>query len=128
MPVDHHCLEMVMPRTGMSYEPDIFVVATLQRLELPVEIVDPPFDVPAARLTLTHCQPEASASLRECRDQRRAALQLGLEVLGLRAVQYQPRPKFSAQARTEISQRPGDTGNQQISHYVNRRHALNTAT
>ena len=74
VPVDHHRLEMVMPRPVTANGPDQFVIPLLQTIELPVQIIDSPLDIAAARLALAQCQPPACAPLAKGWYQRRAAL------------------------------------------------------
>jgi hypothetical protein len=103
---------MVMPLPMAAYEPDQFVIAILQSVELPVQIIDSPLDIAAARLALAQCQPPACASLAKSRYERRTALQLRPKPGRFLAVQNQSCPKLSAEARTEISQCPSDARNQ----------------
>jgi hypothetical protein len=103
---------MVMPRPVMAYEPDQFVVAVLQSVELSVQIIDSPLNIAAARLALAQRNPPACASLAKGWYQRRAPLQLCPKLNRFLAVQNQSRPKLSAEARTEISQCPRDARNQ----------------
>ena len=92
----------------MANEPDQFVIAVLQIVELSVQIINSPLDIAAARLALAQCQPPACASLTEGGYQRRASLQLCPKLGRLLAVENKSRPEFSSEARTEIPQCPSN--------------------
>jgi hypothetical protein len=103
---------MVVPRPLAADEPDQLVIAVLKIVELPVQIIDSPLDIAAARFALAQCQPPARVPLAEGWYQRRAALQFRPKRGRFLAVQNQSCPKLSAEARTEISQCPSDARNQ----------------
>ena len=108
VPIDHHGFEMMMPRPVMADEPDQFVVAVLQIVELPVQVIDSPLDIASAHLALAQRQPSACASLTESMYQRCAPLQLCPKLDRLLAVENKSRPELSAQTRPEIPKCSGN--------------------